>query len=90
LAQATLASVRRMFSASLHATIATEMLCMILRVSALAIVPKPLQSCSSQKPQKQSGSFLNRGPHRQVSVCGAKERATLNDAIGSNLALEPL
>jgi len=29
-----------MFSASLHATMATEMLCMVLRVSALAIVPR--------------------------------------------------
>ena len=77
MAQATLASVRRMFSASLHATMATEMLCMVLRVSALAIVPERLQSCSSQKPQKQSGSFL-------------KKRATLDEAIGSNLALEPL
>src|ERR1700733_9837278 len=51
-----------MFSASLHATIATEMLCMVLRVSALAIVPDRFQSCSTQKPQKRSGSFIKKEP----------------------------
>jgi hypothetical protein len=52
---------------------------------------RPLQqfsSCCNAKPKLLSGFFINRGPHRQVFVCGVEVKATLHGAGNATYKLE--